>query len=104
MITVRTLVKSKKVWITIVVLLIVSPIFGVTLADMVGYHEPLDLAAEAVGLRDVSEEVTWTPFYDYKVPGLPDEVGYIVSGAIGVLAVVAIGYGILKLSEKRRRV
>lgn len=98
----RTLVKSKRAWLTIIVLLIVSPVFGVILADAVEYHEPLDLAAEAIGLRDVSEEVTWTPLYDYKVPGLPDEVGYVVSGAIGVLVIVSIGYGILRISERRK--
>lgn len=98
----RTSIKSRKAWITIIVLLIVSPLFGVTLSDMVGYHEPLDLAAEAIGLCDVSEEITWTPLYDYKVPGLPYEVGYAVSGVVGVLAIVAIGYGILKASERRK--
>ncbi|MDH5816587.1 MAG: cobalamin biosynthesis protein [Candidatus Nezhaarchaeota archaeon] len=97
------LIKSKKAWATIIVLLILSPIFGVVLADIVGYHEPLDLAAEAIGLRDVSEEITWTPFFDYNVPGLPAEIGYIISGAIGVIAITMIGYGILKLAEKRVR-
>jgi hypothetical protein len=63
------LFKSKRAWIAITVMLILSPVFGVILADMVGYHEPLDLAAEIAGLRDVSEEVNWTPFFDYSVPG-----------------------------------
>ncbi|MEM2535234.1 MAG: hypothetical protein QXD12_05445, partial [Candidatus Nezhaarchaeales archaeon] len=96
-----TLIKSKKTWITVIVLLILSPIFGVVLADIVGYHEPLDLAAEAIGLRDISEEITWTPFFDYSVPGLPAEIGYVISGAIGVIAITVIGYGILKMAEKR---
>jgi len=37
---------SKKALIIIIILLLISPVFGVVLADMVGYHEPLDLAAE----------------------------------------------------------
>lgn len=96
-------IRSRRAWITIVALLIVSPVFGVMLADAVGYREPLDVAAEAVGLRDVSEEITWTPLFDYRVPGLPDEVGYAVSGAIGVLAIVAVGCAMLRASEAKGR-
>ncbi|RLE74139.1 MAG: cobalamin biosynthesis protein, partial [Thermoprotei archaeon] len=65
---------SKKAIILTFILVIISPIFGVILADMVGYHEPLDLAAESLGLEDISEETNWTPFFDYTVPGLPDVI------------------------------
>ncbi|MHC1627282.1 MAG: PDGLE domain-containing protein [Candidatus Nezhaarchaeales archaeon] len=98
----KTLLKNKKAWITIIVLLIISPIFGVILADMVGYHEPLDVAAESIGLTDVSEQINWTPLFDYSVPGLPAEIGYIVAGAIGIAIIAVIGYGMLKIAEKRR--
>lgn len=73
-------------------LVVVSPIFGIYLAELVGYHEPLDLAAETLGLRETTEEVNWTPFLDYTVPGLPDWLGYVVSGLIGVAIVLALGY------------
>lgn len=62
----------------------VSPLFGVLLADVVGYHEPLDVAAEALNLQDLTESINWTPLMDYTVPGLPAELGYIISGLIGV--------------------
>ncbi|MCY0867803.1 MAG: PDGLE domain-containing protein [Desulfurococcus sp.] len=84
--------KISKVLLAIVVLVLVSPVFGVILADLVGYHEPLDLAAEALGLKDITEEVNWTPLVDYRIPGLPDTIGYIVSGFIGVSIILAAGY------------
>lgn len=67
-----------------VLLVLVSPLFGVLLADVVGYHEPLDVAAEALNLQDLTESINWTPLMDYTVPGLPAELGYIISGLIGV--------------------
>ncbi len=83
---------NKKFLIFLAVLILISPICGVILADIVGYHEPLDLAAEAIGLKDLSEQLNWTPFYDYSVPGLPPEIGYIISGFIGVAIIMGIGY------------
>lgn len=82
----------KRAWIVITILLVISPVFGVVLADMVGYHEPLDVAAEKLGLNDTSSEINWTPFFDYTVPGLDPIIGYIVAGAIGVVVVAALGY------------
>lgn len=90
---------TKKQVILIIGLILVSPIFGVILADMVGYHEPLDIAAELLGLKDITEETNWTPFLDYTVPGLPDWLGYIVAGIIGVAVVLALGFTIQKLLE-----
>ena len=82
-------------------LVVVSPIFGVYLAGLVGYHEPLDIAAELLGLRETTEEVNWTPFLDYTVPGLPDWLGYIVSGLLGVAVVLALGYLLVALLRVR---
>ncbi len=90
---------TKKQLILILGLILISPIFGVILADMVGYHEPLDIAAELLGLKDITEENNWTPFLDYTVPGLPDWLGYIVAGIIGVAVVLALGLTIQKLLE-----
>lgn len=88
---------SKKAIILTFILVIISPIFGVILANMVGYHEPLDLAAESLGLEDISEEINWTPFFDYTVPGLPDVIGYIIAGFIGVFVVLGLGIGLSKI-------
>ena len=93
---------NKKFLIFLAVLILISPICGVILADIVGYHEPLDLAAEAIGLKDLSEQLNWTPFYDYSVPGLPPEIGYIISGFIGVAIIMGIGYLANLLIGKRK--
>ncbi len=82
----------KRVLILILFLILVSPIFGVFLADMIGYHEPLDVAAEILGLKDLTEKSNWTPFIGYTVPGLPLEIGYVVAGFIGVGIILGVGF------------
>ena len=86
----------RRAYLAVALLLAVSPLF-LLLSDMVGYHEPLDLAAEALGLRDISEEVNWTPFFDYTVPGLPPELGYVVAGAVGISLVVLISRALQRM-------
>lgn len=81
----------RKVILLILVLVVISPIFGVILADIVGYHEPLDVAAEALNLPDLTELINWTPLLDYTIPGLPAEIGYMIAGFIGVLIILGIG-------------
>ncbi len=92
------MIMSRKQWITLIILLIISPIFGVWLANMLGYAEPLDHVAEALHLNE--SEIEWTPFKEYTVPGLPDWLGYIITGAIGVAVIIAIGY-IVRVFAKR---
>jgi len=87
----------KKALVLILILIFISPIFGVLLADMVGYHEPLDVAAEALNLPDLTELINWTPLLDYTIPGLPAEVGYIVTGLVGVLVILSIGFLLSKI-------
>ncbi len=94
------LIQNRRVLYLIIGLLIISPLFGVILADIVGYHEPLDETAEMLGLKEL--EFNWTPFYDYSVPGLPPEIGYIIAGLIGILVIWGICYLGIKLIEKRR--
>lgn len=83
------------------ILIVLAPVFGVVLANAVGYHEPLDVAAEKLGLNDITEEINWTPLLDYTVPGLPDVVGYAVSGAIGVVIVVVLGHVLMRVLRRR---
>ncbi|HID40576.1 MAG TPA: cobalamin biosynthesis protein [Pyrodictium sp.] len=85
--------------LAVAVLLILSPVFGVVLAEKVGYHEPLDVAAEKLGLEE-HPIVEWTPFSDYTVPGLPDTIGYIVAGAIGVAVILGIGLVAARLTKQ----
>lgn len=80
---------SRKTILTLLVLLLLSPLFGVILAEELRYHEPLDIAAEELGLNE--SEFTWTPLKDYTIPGLPEWLGYIVCGSLGVLVIVVVG-------------
>lgn len=89
---------GKRSILVIVSLLILSPGFGVILAGLMGYHEPIDIVARRLGLRDLSNEINWTPFIGYKVPGLSPVIGYIVSGAIGVIIIFLIGLVLSKMS------
>jgi len=84
-----------------VILIFISPIFGVILAEMVGYHEPLDVAAEALDLSDLTESINWTPLLDYTVPGLPADLGYIIAGFIGVGVILLVGFILNRLVKQR---
>ncbi len=90
--------RNKKIIQVIAVGLIVSPLFGVIGAELVGYHEPLDVAAEALHLKEAN--FNWTPLRDYTIPGLPDTIGYIIAGIIGVSVILAVGYLLYKYAEK----
>jgi len=74
----------------LIILIAISPIFGVYLANLIGYHEPLDIVAEKLELNEL--EINWTPLKDYIVPGLPDWLGYIVAGFLGVGIIIFIGH------------
>lgn len=85
----------KKIIVILLALLAVSPLFGVIIADIIDYHEPLDIVAEELGLSE--NEFTWTPLRDYTFPGLPNWIGYIISGGIGLLAITAVAYILKRL-------
>ncbi len=73
----------RRSYMLILILVLVSPIFGVIGAEIVGYHEPLDVAAEMIGLGE--SEPLWSGIFpDYTVPGVPDVIGYVISGLVGV--------------------
>lgn len=70
-------------YLAIIFLVLISPVFGVIGANLVGYREPLDVAAELIGMEE--PEPIWSGvFPDYTIPGLPDEVAYVVAGLAGV--------------------
>ena len=83
--------RYRGVILAVVALVIISPLFGIILAEKVGYHEPLDVAAEKLGLAE-KEIAEWTPFSDYTFPGLPDTLGYIAAGFLGVGVIIALGW------------
>ena len=72
----------------IAVMIAVSPIFAYA-AELVGYSEPLENAAEMLGLEE-------NPIYegllpDYTVPGLDPYTGTLIAGAVGTAIVLALG-------------
>ncbi len=76
--------------IALSVLIIISPIFGIILAEKVNYHEPIDVMAEKLHLHEL--DIYSTPFDNYQVPGLPPTIGYIIAGFIGIAVILGIGY------------
>jgi len=96
--------KHRRTLIIVGILLIISPLFGVVGAELVGYHEPLDVAAEKLGLEEA--EPVWSGLLpDYTVPGLPEDwaglsVGYIISGIVGVVIILIIGLALRELLRK----
>ncbi len=58
---------------------------------MVGFHEPLDIAAEKLELQDLSRNVNWTPLFKYNIPGVSSEIGYIISGLLGIAIILGAG-------------
>ena len=93
-----SLSKYKNALLVVILLVIISPIFGVILANAVGYHEPLDVAASMLHLHEMKLP-NWTPFADYTFPGLPDTIGYIVAGFIGIGTILTIGYILERVVE-----
>ena len=86
--------------IFLVIIILLSPIFGVILADLTGFHEPLDIAAEKIELQDLSEDMNWTPFFNYAIPSLSPEIGYIISGLLGVIIILGVGIVFKGLGKK----
>lgn len=75
--------------IVIAAMIAVSPLFAYA-AELVGYSEPLENAAEMLGLAE-------NPIYegilpDYTVPGLDPYVGTLIAGAVGTIIVLVLGY------------
>ena len=74
----------RRAYILIVVLVALSPLFGVIGAEIVGYHEPLDVAADKAGIKE--SEPLWRGILpDYTFPGLGSISGYMLAGLMGVL-------------------
>lgn len=77
--------------IFLVIIILVSPIFSIILADLVGFHEPIDIAAEKIKLHDLSKDMNWTPFFEYSITSFSPEIGYIISGLLGIAIILGAG-------------
>lgn len=89
--------RYRRAIMAIVLLVLVSPLFGIVLAERLGYTEPLEVAAEKLGLHE-HPVWEWSPLADYTFPGLPDTLGYIVSGLIGVALIILVGLALARLT------
>lgn len=78
-------------------LLLISPMFSIYFASVFGYREPLDIALENLGYNFVNTNIGMAPFPDYTIPYLPMELGYIVSGGVGIGIIILIFRFIKKL-------
>lgn len=92
---------SKKLILVLVMLIIVSPIFGVILPEMLQSEEFIESLAEIA--EPVLQIHYNAPLKDYTIPGFPEWVGYMVSSAIGLVIIVLVYYTIAKIMEKCMR-
>ncbi|MHC1587479.1 MAG: PDGLE domain-containing protein [Candidatus Syntropharchaeia archaeon] len=77
-------------------MVVLSPLFAYA-AELVNYSEPLENAAELLGLPDHSIYSGVLP--DYTVPGLDPYLGTLITGALGTFIVLALAYGMVKYAR-----
>jgi hypothetical protein len=76
----------KKAIVAIGIMLILSPLFAWA-ADKVGYAEPLEKAAEHLG---VEEHATISIFPDYTIPGADPYASALIAGIFGCIVVLLV--------------
>lgn len=88
---------SKTALIVVAAMIVLAPLFAY-LAELVNYTEPLEVAAENLGL---SENSIWSGIFpDYTVPGLNEYIGAFITGAIGVVLILAIGVAFARANRE----
>ena len=88
---------SKKFWIVLGVLIILSPLFAYA-ADLVGYSEPLENIAEKLGAEEKTLYEGILP--DYSVPGLDMASGTLISAVVGALITMGVAFGVAKVISR----
>ncbi|MBO8183187.1 MAG: PDGLE domain-containing protein [Archaeoglobus sp.] len=88
---------SKKFWIVLGVLIILSPLFAYA-ADLVGYSEPLENIAEKLGAEEKTLYEGILP--DYSVPGLDMTSGTLISAVVGALITMGVAFGVAKVISR----
>ena len=48
-------------------------------------------------------EIWKAPFADYTLRGTPDHIGYIISAFIGMIVIIGLTWGIMKLVVKKNK-
>jgi len=88
------MLESLKEWkgalIVIGILLLLTPIFAWA-ADLVGYAEPLENAAEHLGAMEHETAIISGILPDYTIPGANPYASAIVAGIVGCVIVLVIG-------------
>lgn len=90
---------SRKVVLVTAILIIISPIFGVVLPDLLQSEEYIESLAE--GLEPVIAVEYWTPFKEYTIYGLPEWLSYMISAILGYAIILTIYYAILRFVKAR---
>ncbi|MDK2781126.1 MAG: cobalt/nickel transport system permease protein [Archaeoglobi archaeon] len=80
---------SKSAFAIIALMVAVSPFFAYA-AEMVNYSEPLENAAELIGLEEYSIYSGLMP--DYSIPGIDPYVGTLLTAAIGTVIVAGFAF------------
>ena len=88
------MLESLKEWkgalIVIGILLLFTPLFAWA-ADLVGYAEPLENAAEELGAMEHETAIISGILPDYTIPGANPYASAIVAGIVGCVIVLVIG-------------
>jgi len=88
------MLESLKEWkgalIVIGILLLLTPLFAWA-ADLVGYAEPLENAAEHLGAMEHETAIISGILPDYTIPGANPYASAVVAGIVGCVIVLVIG-------------
>ncbi len=90
--------KWRTVLIVIAAMILVSPFFAWA-AEVVGYAEPLENAAEHLGAIEHEYAIISGIIPDYTIPGANPYASTIVAGIVGCLIVLCLGFVIGKALE-----
>ena len=85
--------------IAIMVMILASPFFAWG-AEVVGYEEPLENAAEHLGAMEHEYAIISGIIPDYTIPGANPYASTIVAGIVGCLIVFGLGVVIGKVLER----
>ncbi|MEM1684059.1 MAG: hypothetical protein QXW05_06280 [Ignisphaera sp.] len=88
---------SRKIIIVLSLLILVSPIFGIVLPEILESEEYMESLADIVNATGL----IYSPFREYMVPGLDAYLGYMVSAAFGSLIIISIYYIILYIMRRK---
>lgn len=80
---------GKSAFVVIAIMVALSPLFAYA-AELVDYSEPLENAAELIGLEEYSIYSGLMP--DYSIPGIDPYVGTLITGAIGTVIVAGFAF------------